>query len=987
MVDIMTENNIKNWLVSIFIVGLIVTTGVFNLFSAKIEASTSGSDYYGYSREDELPFFWEEINSTGTLIKAGDWTGDADNGYYTVGLPGTFNFNYYGNNYGGSNIYIGTNGLLSFSTAQMTGINSYWNRKIPYSNSPNRYIAPFWDNFEYIEGKTQVYYEIKGGAASEYLVVEYVNLINKGAREPCTFEVILNETTNEVWFLYKDLPRNQYGRGYSATIGLEDIYGRGGIEYSYNKDVLREEMVVHFTPNGISDTVTATSTSFAPPELWSGNTSVVMLRLNLSVATNAAQLYSLRVYQEGSAGVDNISAVKLYMDSNGNGIYDPSIDTYIGSQALTDAAIDYATFYSINRFFRPLKPLCLFILIDVPESITPGATIQLSILAANNIDLERSIDDPVIGAGGFPLQSAVSTLMDNPQDLVTVTHDPNVKPPTTVSSGERYVFCKLNFTIDANDTIIRNITVNLTGNVTNQEVNWISAWHDLNGNGIRDIDEPQIGSGMFDSSGSAVVNIWGSSFKITSGTTLYMLLQLDINPSLNGKTVGLEIDKFDKIKLKGNDLVVDVNFPMTTSKATISNSDMIHVSVDPNPASLTSLRADQRDAPVLKVNLSITSGSVMIFNIMFDKNGYSAGINITFPNNIGYNPMSYSFDYNFPIESKMYPITTATTDSLLVSGDDLILSTIFPGDSPIIERLNITSSSNEVGIMSITVHLNGTGTNTDIQDVKAYYDINKDGKITALSDILLNTAFFDSSNYATINFVGMSGPFIAKAGIVKSILLVYTVRNNPTSGVTVGIDINSTSNFTLDGINDNVNPTNFPIYSSLATINYQDSLVCAKDPRIAPISFEEGSREMLILKLNFSTITGLVSLDALRVGLLGTIKYSDIGKIYAFEDVNDNAYYDRNIDTLIGLSSFNTLGWSYIDLSLSGPFIVYAGINRTLLLLVDIEYSAFGKTLGLDIANYNVSVSAPDNVSNANFPIQSSLVNIIGSAHNTVTVN
>ena len=1049
----------KQWLISIIMILSFICSGFFGLLTFSGDAEVSDPDYYGYSWEDEIPYFWEEINTTGTSIDAGDWTGDIDDGYFQVILGATFSFNFYGA--APNNIYIGTNGILSFSTSGMTGFNSRWNRRIPNSNSPNRYIASFWDDFEYLDGLTEVYYEIKGGGTTEYLVVEYVNLVHKSTREPCTFEVILNETSSEIWYIYKDLPRNQYCRGYGATIGLEDSTGYAGIQYSYNQEVLREEMVLHFVPNEISDLVTASSTSNAPDKLWSGNHSALMLRLNLSVDNNAAQLDSLRFDQIGTAGVSNITSVSLYLDSDRNGIFDSEIDTFLDKEALTDAATDYVIFDDLHIFFNLNKLLCFFVLVDISESIKPGATVQLAVSFANYIDLQGIIDEPVVGP--FPLQSTVSTLIDSPCDHVTITRDPFINPPTTISGGNSYVFCKLNFSIDANHTYVTQLLVNQTGTVTNTDVNWIGVWHDENGNGVIDTSEPQIGSGSFDVFGSANVNIWGPGLMVSSLSPSYILLQIDLNPTVDGKTVSFEIEKFDKIRLNGNDSVNDINFPIETGVATVSNTNVVEIMVDPNPASLGSLRAGQRDVPVLQVNLSVTTGSVEIFGIQVDKNhtgtftsfdipyqrlykdvndngvvdegidellgesnnpgimfmfwsmgpfgwrimpnnplvllftidieetaptgaGNFTGINITFPNYINYNPWTYVLNYPFPIESNMYPLAVPTSDSLVVTYDDVIPSTIFAGETVVVERLDLTTTSNEVGISELTLRLNGTATNFDVQQIEAYYDLNDDGQVSPSIDKNLGMAWFDANNNATINLMGMGLPFVAKFGIIRSILIVYTITEYAISGTTVGLNIKSSLNFSVEGPNDNVSPSGFPIDSSLATITYQDTLNCQQDTRVTTTTIGEGARQVLMMRINLSASTGTITVEGFRVNLMGSILYWQLGNIYAYEDINENAVFDREIDFIIGKSSFNMLGWSYIDFSMQGPFIIYSGITRSILLLVDVDYDTYGRTIGLNIGFPDVSVSTSDNVSIANFPLQTVLASVIGSAHDILTV-
>ncbi|RKZ43592.1 MAG: hypothetical protein DRR00_29495, partial [Candidatus Parabeggiatoa sp. nov. 3] len=162
-------------------------------------------------------------------------------------LPIGFTFTFFGNKY--TSFYVTSNGLISFA-----GVDKKWvNESIPNSAPPNNYIGAFWDDVTaYKSEKSHIYYKTIGTAPNRQLVVQWTDMGFYNKPIPMgTFQAILYEGSNNIQVqfraLLKDTPRNH---GNSATIGLENAKGNGGVLYSFDKVSVNSGSVILFTPNG-----------------------------------------------------------------------------------------------------------------------------------------------------------------------------------------------------------------------------------------------------------------------------------------------------------------------------------------------------------------------------------------------------------------------------------------------------------------------------------------------------------------------------------------------------------------------------------------------------------------------------------------------------------------------------------------------------------------------------------------------------------------
>ncbi len=202
-------------------------------------AATGTPDSYGYvytdskTPEPSVSFNWVDITGTGTRAPlSGD---DTYGGPYPIG----FNFSFYGQRFTMFN--ISTNGFITFGPCS----SSLSNTQLPNAGTPNNLIAAYWDDM--VVGTDELIYQIIGSEPNRQFVLEWYNVNRYGySSYPMTFEIILNETTGDIWLQYLSLSTYPF-EGQSATVGIENADGTIGTQYCYNQYVLEDGLAIRFS--------------------------------------------------------------------------------------------------------------------------------------------------------------------------------------------------------------------------------------------------------------------------------------------------------------------------------------------------------------------------------------------------------------------------------------------------------------------------------------------------------------------------------------------------------------------------------------------------------------------------------------------------------------------------------------------------------------------------------------------------------------------
>jgi len=176
---------------------------------------------YSYTSTECSPTF-TDISGTGSLIISAD-DGEAD-----VTLP--FPFRFYDSQ--STVMTVGDNGGIIFGA---TGANlAYDNLPLP-TNDPAPAILPFWDDLNSGQNKAGVYVQTLGTAPNRQFIVQWNNIPHYSNTGRATFQAILFEGSNNIFFVYPDVNfgDSRYDDGASATIGINNG-GSEAQQYSYN---------------------------------------------------------------------------------------------------------------------------------------------------------------------------------------------------------------------------------------------------------------------------------------------------------------------------------------------------------------------------------------------------------------------------------------------------------------------------------------------------------------------------------------------------------------------------------------------------------------------------------------------------------------------------------------------------------------------------------------------------------------------------------
>jgi hypothetical protein len=191
---------------------------------------TGGPDAYGYhwidSDEPGGPAYdWIDAMSLGT--NSGLYGGDVCIGPVDIG----FTFPFYENSY--TELHFSTKGLISFGQ----GTVAWDNTALPYPDTPNNIIVPFWDDLGMYSGSrpdSGIFIYRGGTSPNRYFAIEWYRADaysgpgpNGSQAADLTFEAILYEN-GDILMQYLNMDGNLD----SASVGIEDDVGMTGLEYS-----------------------------------------------------------------------------------------------------------------------------------------------------------------------------------------------------------------------------------------------------------------------------------------------------------------------------------------------------------------------------------------------------------------------------------------------------------------------------------------------------------------------------------------------------------------------------------------------------------------------------------------------------------------------------------------------------------------------------------------------------------------------------------
>ena len=152
-------------------------------------------------------YSWTDISGTGTQIP------DVEN-QLSTNINMGFTVDFYGTDY--TQIDISSNASLFFANSTNSGANTALN-----AGASRTQIAPMWDQMN-VAGwgsSGQVFYETVGTTGSRQFIVQW-DAVENSANSVSTYQVVIEEATNDIYIHYNSLGGNHDGGG--ATIGIRN---------------------------------------------------------------------------------------------------------------------------------------------------------------------------------------------------------------------------------------------------------------------------------------------------------------------------------------------------------------------------------------------------------------------------------------------------------------------------------------------------------------------------------------------------------------------------------------------------------------------------------------------------------------------------------------------------------------------------------------------------------------------------------------------
>jgi uncharacterized repeat protein (TIGR01451 family) len=192
----------------------------------------SGVRYFyrdSYAPDGSVTYSWVPTTAASSKLTL---LPDSDDGYNIV--PIGFPFAFDGRDY--TSTIASANGLVMFNAG--VGSSAVDNQPIPTPGTVDSYATCFWDDQTAANAAQGVWYETFGSAPNRFTAITFVlsDTTSAPTTVPYQYQMILYEGSNQIKCQYADMSGSINGDGRHATIGVENKWGEGGVQYFYGPD-------------------------------------------------------------------------------------------------------------------------------------------------------------------------------------------------------------------------------------------------------------------------------------------------------------------------------------------------------------------------------------------------------------------------------------------------------------------------------------------------------------------------------------------------------------------------------------------------------------------------------------------------------------------------------------------------------------------------------------------------------------------------------
>ncbi len=308
-----------------------------------------------------------------------------------------------------------------------------------------------------------------------------------------------------------------------------------------------------------ADTLTFTPVDLAPATVQPGDTTVVMMAVDLSLDANAAMVTGMRIDLTGVPPLDSdVASVTLWVD-DGDGLFEPTIDAGGPTGVFTGNVLIFTFSYPIFA----TDPERFWITFDIDAAAGLGNFVGVSMADATYVTVNPPDGTVCAGCPFDTYLPGLQTQIVSPTpDTLTVTPS-DLAPPWVLLGATAVPVLQLNLTVDANTATLSSVTVDLTGTGTDADISAVELWRD-NGDGFFNTgsgSDTQLDAASF-VGGTAVLT---AGVTVAAGTPEILFLAYDIAPAASpGAFVGAQVLDATYFNVLAPDSVVCTGCPLDT---------------------------------------------------------------------------------------------------------------------------------------------------------------------------------------------------------------------------------------------------------------------------------------------------------------------------------------------------------------------------------------------------------------------------------------
>jgi len=291
------------------------------------------------------------------------------------------------------------------------------------------------------------------------------------------------------------------------------------------------------------------------PAQVSQSTTAVMLTLQAWMPRYSAYFNELTVTRTGTSDDDDIKAVSLYDDTDGNGLFsgaDTRLDltTFSGGVATLEFAASTIT----------VSTQTYFVVYDLADTAEAGKTVGGRIDAAGEM---RILAPHSPDTGAFPIQSGNSTIIPTATGLFVSAR--NLAPGKLTQEAADQVLLNLAVRTTGQALIWRELVIRSSGTMTDSDIAAIHLWRDTDKSDSVTAGDIKLTSGTVKTflNGSATLNI---STRVAT-TEEWYLITVDVAPFAQpGRSFWVVLESSASFTVTAPNFVVNSGFPLESDR-------------------------------------------------------------------------------------------------------------------------------------------------------------------------------------------------------------------------------------------------------------------------------------------------------------------------------------------------------------------------------------------------------------------------------------